>query len=91
MRIDRSFDGLQAALDTLLSAMPPRGKKTRADWRNSKQVDWSDSKYQRDACSAGLPSIIRTVTASWRIMPSDAHSRDHWLIRPTRSRKTTRW
>jgi hypothetical protein len=63
---------LRAALDTLLSAVPPRGKKTRADWSDSNQADWSDSKYQRGACSAGLPSIIRTVTASWRITPSGA-------------------
>jgi hypothetical protein len=40
---------LQAALDTLLSAVPPRGKKTRADWSDSNQADWSDSKFQRDA------------------------------------------
>jgi hypothetical protein len=74
---------LQAALDTLLSAVPPRGKKTRANWSNSNQADWSDSKYQRDACCAGLPSIIRTVAASWRITPPGARSHDHWLIRPT--------
>jgi hypothetical protein len=74
---------LQAALDMLLSAVPPRGKKTRADWSDSNPADWSDSKYQHDVCSAGLPSIIRPVTASWRITPSGARSRVHWLIRPT--------
>jgi hypothetical protein len=54
---------LQAALDTLLSAVPPRGKKTRADWSDSNQADWSDSKFSAMPAAPGLPSIIRTVTA----------------------------
>jgi len=68
---DRSFNGCGRRFVRWLSAASSRGKKTCADWSDSKQPDWSDSKTQRDACSAGLPSIIRAVTgiALHEVMP----------------------